>query len=146
MKTENWNDKKFVLEKVKQTGWALEYASDELKKDKEVVLEAAKENGWALQFASAELLNDKDFMLEAVKQWGMALQYASEELQNNKEFVLSSLKENLWNHLFSSDSDCDISHDPSDYNEYTCNSWCCVKGDIFSALRYAKIDLEQNDK
>jgi hypothetical protein len=38
--TENWNDKDFVLEKVKQDGWALQYASEELQNDKEVALEA----------------------------------------------------------------------------------------------------------
>lgn len=36
---------------MKQSGLALQYASDNLKKDQRVVLEAVKQNGWALQYA-----------------------------------------------------------------------------------------------
>jgi len=46
--TENWNDKDFALEKVKQNGLDLYYASYELRNDKEVVLTAIKRNGRAL--------------------------------------------------------------------------------------------------
>ena len=121
MTKENWNDKEFVLERVKQNGYDLQYASEELRKDKEVVL-------------------------EAVKKYPRALEYASDELQKDKEFALSALKEHLWDHLFSDYSDCEIQHDPSDYNEVTCNSWCDIKNDIFIALRNVKIDLEQKNK
>jgi hypothetical protein len=46
-----------------------------------VVLEAVKNNGWALGHASEELQGDREVVLAAVKQNGEALQYASEELQ-----------------------------------------------------------------
>jgi len=78
--TENWNDKSFVLEKVKRNGLALKYASEKLKNDKEVVLEAVRQYGGALEYASYELRNDKEFVLEAVKQDGKALEYASVEV------------------------------------------------------------------
>jgi hypothetical protein len=64
------------MEAVKQNGWALEYASEELKRDREVVMEAVKQEGTALQYASEELRGDREVVLEAVKQDGWALQYA----------------------------------------------------------------------
>ena len=85
-------DKEVVLEAVKQDGWALEYASDELKNDKEVILEAVKQNGQALQCASNDLRNDKEIVLEAVKKVGYALEHASDELKNDKEVVILALQ------------------------------------------------------
>ncbi|WP_064610347.1 DUF4116 domain-containing protein [Streptobacillus moniliformis] len=55
----DWNNKKEVLKAVKQDGWALEFASEELKNDKEVVMAAVKQNGDALQFASERLRNNE---------------------------------------------------------------------------------------
>tara|TARA_R110000868_G_scaffold140631_3_gene356430 strand:- start:763 stop:1008 length:246 start_codon:yes stop_codon:yes gene_type:complete len=55
MTTENWNDKDFVLEKVKQNGLALEFASEELRNDLEVVIEAIKQDLNAFSFASPEV-------------------------------------------------------------------------------------------
>ena len=48
-------DKTEALAAVKNDGWALEHASDELKADKEVVMAAVKNQGTALQYASDEL-------------------------------------------------------------------------------------------
>ena len=47
--------KEEVLEAVKQDGYALEYASEELRGDREVVLAAVKQNGRALEQASFKL-------------------------------------------------------------------------------------------
>jgi len=44
-----------VLEAVKEWGFALEFASDELRGDREVVLTAVKYNGSPFQFASEKL-------------------------------------------------------------------------------------------
>ena len=44
-------DKEVVLEAVKQTGIAFQYADDSLKKDKETVLEAVKLDGYTLDYA-----------------------------------------------------------------------------------------------
>ena len=81
-------NKKEALKAVKQNGWALEFASDELKNDREVVLEAVKEKGsagFALEYASEELKNDRKVVLEAIKEYGGALKYASDELKNDPE-------------------------------------------------------------
>ena len=56
MTTENWNDKEFVLERVKQNGLALEFASEELRNDLEVVIEAIKQDLNAINFASPEVI------------------------------------------------------------------------------------------
>ena len=53
---ENWNDKKFVLERVKRNGLALEFASEELTNDLEVVIEAIKQDLNAISFASPEVI------------------------------------------------------------------------------------------
>ena len=60
--SQEWNDKNFVLNKIKENGEALEYASDDLKNDKEVVLVAVQENGLALLFASYELKKDREIL------------------------------------------------------------------------------------
>jgi hypothetical protein len=45
------NDREIVLEAVRQAGWALYYASYELRADRQVIREAVKQNASALQFA-----------------------------------------------------------------------------------------------
>ena len=51
-------DKNEALIVVRQNGYALEYASEELRNDREVVLEAVKQDDWALRYASDELQNE----------------------------------------------------------------------------------------
>jgi hypothetical protein len=80
-----------MLAAVAQAGWALEYASVELKNDEEVVLAAVAQDGRALVYASAELRNDKEVVLAAVAQDGDALVHASAELKNDKEVVLAAV-------------------------------------------------------
>ena len=58
----SWNDKAFVLERVKYNGWALQFASDNLKKDREIVLEAVKNRSLALQDASEDLKKDREIV------------------------------------------------------------------------------------
>ena len=86
-------DREIVMEAVKHNGWALRYASDELKGDKEVVMEAIKKHGYALEHASEELKGDREVVMEAVKKHGHALRYASEELTGDKEVVMEAVKE-----------------------------------------------------
>ena len=52
-----YDEREFLLDYVKQQGYALFYASDALKDDREIVLEAVKQNSWALNWASAGLRN-----------------------------------------------------------------------------------------
>lgn len=88
-----YTNKEEVLEVVKQNGWSLEYASDDLRNDKEVVLEAVKNYGSSLYYASKELKDDKEFILECVKQNGFALEFASRKLQDDKEIVLKAVSD-----------------------------------------------------
>ena len=81
------------MEAVKQSGEALEYASEALKNDREIVLEAVKQNGDALAYAGEDLKNDREIVLEAIKQSGGALEYASEALNNDREIVLEAVKQ-----------------------------------------------------
>ena len=64
-----------------QEGYALRFASDELKADRQVVLAAVAQHGLALQHASSALRNDREVVLAAVLQHGEALVHASAELQ-----------------------------------------------------------------
>ena len=75
---EDKNNREIVMVAVKQNGFALQWASEELKGDRDIVMEAVKQNGDALQHASAELHNDREFVIEAVKRKGYALQWALE--------------------------------------------------------------------
>ncbi len=50
-----------------------------------------KKNGYALEFASIDLKNNKDIVLAAVKNNGHAFKFLSEELKNNKDIVLAAV-------------------------------------------------------
>lgn len=90
--TNKCNDRELVLKAVKKNGWALQYASIELKNDREIVLEAVKRNGCALQYASELLRNDREVVLEAVKEDKLAvLGLVSETIKNDKEFMLEAV-------------------------------------------------------
>ena len=58
MNNTNWNDKQQVLASVTRYGYALRYASEELKNNKKNVLVAVNQNGYALEYASEEIQND----------------------------------------------------------------------------------------
>jgi hypothetical protein len=83
----DWNNKIEVLKEISNDGWALEFASDELKNDKEVVLKAVWQDGIALQFASDKLKNDKEVLLVAVSYNDNALKYASDELKDDLDYI-----------------------------------------------------------
>lgn len=85
---------------VDESGWALQYASDELRNDEEVVLTAIQ--GWdgvscsysfAMEYASEELKSNKEFMIKAIELTeGEAFAKASDTLKNDKEIVLIAVK------------------------------------------------------
>ena len=54
--------------------------------NEEQVLAAVKNNGYALRYASLELKNNEKIVLAAVSKHGLALQYASPSLKNNRRF------------------------------------------------------------
>ncbi len=55
-----WADREYVLEAIRKSGWALQFADESLKADREVVLEAVRQNGHALEYAAKELQKDKE--------------------------------------------------------------------------------------
>ena len=67
------SSREIVLEAVKQEGWALLYASDDLKADREIVLAAiqlrVRSACFVLQFASDELKADPE-LIKISKQSG----------------------------------------------------------------------------
>ena len=65
-----WNDRAYVLNKVKRNVWALKDASEDLKADRKIVMEAVKNYGLALGFASEDLKKDREIVLAAVKTYG----------------------------------------------------------------------------
>ena len=58
---ENWSDKEYVLDRVKNDGRALQYASEDLRADKEIVLVAVENDGDALEYGYAPTLEESDF-------------------------------------------------------------------------------------
>ena len=89
------NDKIFILEIFEKYNINfIEYISDNLKNDKDIVLLSVKHNGYNLIFASINLKNNKEIVLEAVKKNGLSLQFASDYLKNNNEIVLEAVRKN----------------------------------------------------
>eukprot|EP00971_Amphidinium_carterae_P221287 4393022-Amphidinium_carterae.2 len=62
--------------------------------NRNTALEVVKENGYKLEFASEELQNDREVVLAAVSQCGKALCYAAEELMRDREVVLTAVSQN----------------------------------------------------
>ena len=54
---------------------------------REDVLAAVKEDGYALEEAADELKADREIVLTAVKQSGLALKYASDDLKTDCELI-----------------------------------------------------------
>jgi len=94
------NDKKVVLAAVQDVGYALEYASEELRGDREIVLAAVQNYGYALQHASEALRRDRAIVLTAVRNSATMIQFkresvlrhASQELQKDREIILEAVK------------------------------------------------------
>ena len=56
------------MQAVAQTGWALEFATEELKGDREIVMRAVSQEGLALKYATEELKCDREIVTLAVLQ------------------------------------------------------------------------------
>jgi len=88
-------DREVVMVAMTQAGYALQWASDELRADREVVMAAVAQNGAALLFASAELRADREVVMAAVAQNGDALRLASAKLRTDPFFVWLKARERL---------------------------------------------------
>ena len=89
--TINWSNKEVVLAAVTHNGFAIRFASEELKVDIEVVMAAVTQNGFALRYVSEELKADIEVVMASITNNGSALRFASEALQGDKEVVLASI-------------------------------------------------------
>eukprot|EP00435_Cladocopium_sp_Y103_P065355 s278_g27.t1 len=85
-------DKEVVIEAVRRKGEMLKSVWEGFKSDKEVVIEAVRQNGRTLEYASNELKGDKEVVMEAICQDGSLLAYASQELRGDKEIVLEAIR------------------------------------------------------
>ena len=74
-------------------GWALQYATEELRGDREIVMAAVTQNGWALQFATEALRGDREIVMAAVTQNWRALRHATEELRGDNEIMEVALRD-----------------------------------------------------
>ena len=72
-------------------GWALEFASTDLKQDRELVFEAVTQHGDALRYASDELRGDRSVVIAAIKQTCTALHHASAEMKADPEVLATEM-------------------------------------------------------
>jgi hypothetical protein len=88
------SDREIILEAVKINGEALAYASNSLKSDRSFILIAVSKNGRALEFVSNHLKSDKDVVQKAIRNYGEAFSYASEHLQKDRDFIKKCIRIN----------------------------------------------------
>jgi Domain of unknown function (DUF4116) len=76
------NNKDVMLAAVKDDGFAIQFASENLRDDRELAMIAISNKARSLEHLSPRLQNDKDVVLEAVKKNPAVIQYASQSLQD----------------------------------------------------------------
>ena len=81
------------MQAVSQIGYALKYATEELKGDGEIVMAAVSQNGRALAYATEEWKGDRNVVMRAVSRDGFALQHAAEWLKGDREIVMAAVSE-----------------------------------------------------
>lgn len=113
----DWTDKNSVLEMVKENGFALQHASDDLRDDAEVVLAALASGGslyfvsdrlksdpsvalhaisckaWNLREAPRKLTADRWFLIEAARVNGRSIRYAAKEFLEDHQILLTALRQ-----------------------------------------------------
>jgi hypothetical protein len=87
-------DEEVVLAAVSNDGFALAYASNELKNNKRIVLAAVHNKGRALMCASIELKSDEEVVLAAVENDGLSLLHAVDGMKACKRVALVAVKQN----------------------------------------------------
>jgi len=88
--TNEWNDKKYVLEQVREDYTNLEYASPKLKRDIDIAIEAFRQGGLdAIDYLDIQALNNRNFLLAVLK--------AVPELKDDEDliFALPGISGNL---------------------------------------------------
>lgn len=73
--------------------YALDYASDELKRDEEILLHAIEHYPAVLTHVPCPIVTYRDFNLKAVQRNGLALKHVLKHFQDDEEIVLEALKQ-----------------------------------------------------
>lgn len=91
-----WEDHEFVKGIVQIDGLMLgnKLVTQKWRSDPDIVIHACENHGYALQYASEELKNNRPVVIAAVNQRGVALAYASEEMKNDYYIVLDAVRNN----------------------------------------------------
>lgn len=79
---------------MKVDGWALEWATLEMRADKAVVLASVRSDGRALRYASEALRADREVVLAAVQNQGLALKWAHDDLRGDFQMAVEALRSN----------------------------------------------------
>lgn len=95
----NRSDKEIVLPLITLNGYALQYASNELKQNKEIVYAAISNCPESYIYADEKFFEDKDFLLLSLKNedydeenYEDFLQNLSDNFQDDKDIVMSAVK------------------------------------------------------
>jgi len=88
----NLKDK--AIEKVKYDGLKLETLADKWKRDIDVVMTACKNNGYAIKYASEDLKSNRELARIVLSSQGLQLSEFSESIKNDKELVEIAVKIN----------------------------------------------------
>ncbi|MGR3952374.1 MAG: DUF4116 domain-containing protein [Chlamydia sp.] len=86
-------NKKIVLAAVRQDGWSVKHASDQLKGDRDVAIAATSQNAWAIQSLTA-FWEDKLFILPLIKRAPYIIQYVSMRLRRDPDIIRTTLETN----------------------------------------------------
>ncbi len=86
-------NKKIVLAAVRQDGWSVKHASDQLKGDRDVAIAATIQNPWAIQYLTA-FWEDKKFILPLIKRDPHIIQYVSIRLRRDPDIIRRALETN----------------------------------------------------
>ena len=75
---------------LKQSGYALQFASEQLRDDK-LIVEAIKNAPLSFRYASEALKSDHEIALAAIRAKPYNLKYFSDDLRGNKELVMEAI-------------------------------------------------------
>lgn len=88
-------NKVFLLEAVRQNGWALEYVPEPFKQDKEIILAAIRQTAFAIVFVSQDHPSYVEFVLEALKQNWRVTRFLGEKWYADRRIALALAKDGL---------------------------------------------------
>lgn len=88
-------NRKFILQAVKNNGLALEYMNETFRGDREVIMHAIGNQPTAIRFANIKFRQEKAIMLQTITAEFTTFRFASNYLKNNYEFLAEALRVNI---------------------------------------------------